>query len=142
MIYLDSSYIAKCYLHEPGTDQVLDLVENTAARASALIALTEVQATFHRQFREGKLTRNAYLAVSRRFEEDQAEELWCWLPITEFLVRQSTSYLQTLPPTIFLRSADCLHLSADAGFREIYSNDRHLLAAAPHFGLRGVDVIA
>ncbi len=143
MIYLDSAYIAKCYLREPGTDQVLDLVENTSGRASLLLALTEIQTTFHRQLREGKIDQATYLALSRRFEDDQAADLWRWLPVTEFLVRLSVARLQSLPASIFLRSADCLHLCAatEGGFKEIYSNDRHLLAAAPHFGLRPVNVI-
>jgi len=143
MIYLDSAYIAKCYLREPGTDEVLDLVENTSGRASLLLALTEIQTTFHRQLREGKIDQATYLALSRRFEEDQAAELWRWLPVTESLVRLSVARLQSLPASIFLRSADCLHLCAatEGGFKEIYSNDRHLLAAASHFGLRGINVI-
>jgi predicted nucleic acid-binding protein len=143
MIYLDSAYIAKCYLREPGSDAVLDLVEASAGRAALLLALTEVQSVFHRHLREGKLTPHAYQSLSKRFEDDQAADLWHWLPVTESLVRHSVARLQSLPAATFLRSVDCLHLCAavDAGFKEIYSNDRHLLAAAPHFGLRPINVI-
>jgi hypothetical protein len=38
------------------------------------------------------------------------------------------------PRTVFLRATD-------AGLKEIYSHDRNLLAAAPHFKLKGIDVI-
>ena len=44
-----------------------------------------------------------------------------------------------LPAEVYLRAGDAVHLTtaADEGESEIWTNDRHLLAAAPHFGLRG-----
>jgi len=48
----------------------------------------------------------------------------------------------SLSAKVFLRAADALHLTcaAEAGLRDVYSSTRHLVAAAPHFGLRAVTV--
>jgi predicted nucleic acid-binding protein len=66
--------------------------------------------------------------------------VWTELPVTSALVEAQVHRMATLPRTVFLRAADALHLTcaAEAGLREVYSSDLHLVAAAPHFGLRGV----
>ena len=80
--------------------------------------------------------------LHQRAQEEQAGHVR-WLPLEEQLVMHACSPLRQLPATVFLRAADALHLAcaADAGLKEIYSHDRHLLAAASHFGLKGIDVI-
>jgi predicted nucleic acid-binding protein len=44
----------------------------------------------------------------------------------------------------FLRSGDALHLACaeEHGFQEVYTNDRHMLKAARHFHLTGVNVLS
>ena len=55
----------------------------------------------------------------------------------------SPTATRSCPPTTFLRASDALHLAcaAEHDFSEIYSNDRHFLAAAPLFGLKPVNLI-
>jgi hypothetical protein len=47
-----------------------------------------------------------------------------------------------LSPSVYVRAGDAVHLCAasEAGFAEIWTNDRHMLAAAGAFGLRGRSV--
>lgn len=49
---------------------------------------------------------------------------------------------RTLPATVFLRAADALRLAcaAEHVFAD-HSNDARLLAAAPHFGITGMNII-
>jgi predicted nucleic acid-binding protein len=143
MIYFDSAYIARCYLPEPGHAEVSALAARSPQIGCAEIARIEVASVFHRKLREGTLTAPIHRELSLQFAADVGAGIWRLLPVTETLLIHAQTAYQTLPATLFLRSADCLHLCAaqQAGFKEIYSNDRHLRAAAPHFGLRPVNVI-
>lgn len=143
MIYFDSAYIARCYLPEWGHPEVVALASRSPGIASAEIARIEVASVFHRKLREAAITAAVHRELCRQFDEDIQAGTWILFPLNPALLSRAQAAYQTLPSTLFLRSADCLHLcaAADAGFKEIYSNDRHLLAAAPHFGLRPLNVI-
>lgn len=144
MLYFDSAYIAKCYLPEAGHGEVCALATRAGRICSAAIARLEVVAVFHRKLREHAISAAVHRELHRQFTEDISRGVWHLLPATDSLLAKAQTSFETLPPAVFLRSADCLHLTSarDAGFAEIYSNDRHLLAAAPRFGLKGIDVIS
>ena len=144
MIYLDASYLVKLYADEPGAEAVLACVEGTGDFVCAAHGRLELFAAFKRHQREGALTGPRLRFLVQQVDVDEASGLIQWLPVSTVLIAAACRQMIGLPPPVFLRAADALHLAcaADAGLKEIYSHDRHLLAAAPHFRLKGIDVIS
>ena len=142
MIYFDSAYVAKIYLNETGQAAVRSCAIAAGEVASCALALAEVNAVFHRKLREAFLTPDEAAIFYTEFDRNVQQGLWKLLPLTSDLLEQTASAYRTLPATVFVRSADALHLicARENGFAEIHTNDRHVLTAATHFGLKGVDV--
>jgi hypothetical protein len=76
------------------------------------------------------------------FLEDVNNGVITTVPVTERLLRRVQATTRALPSSCYLRTFDALHLitAADSGFVEIWTNDRHMLAAASHLGLIGRSV--
>lgn len=140
MSYFDSAFIVKFYLDEPESEAIRALAESIGLVHCVLLGRLEAASAFHRKWREGALSELAFREVSAQFSDDCAAGLWQWLPVTGALVEAACSAVRRLPKTLFLRSADALHLTCaqEHGFDEIHSNDRRVLAAAKHFKLKGV----
>jgi predicted nucleic acid-binding protein len=143
MIYFDTSYLAKCYLNETGSAQVRQIAQTQSAIACCEYGRIEVMNTFHRNLRDGILAKSQFDTVIQQFESDDHSGVWIWLPLTADLCRKTAHRIKALPPSTFVRAGDALHLTAAAenGFAEIFSNDRHLQAAAALFGLVAVNLI-
>ena len=140
MIYFDSCYLAKLYLMEVDSVRVRGRAEASDGLACCATGRGEVVATFHRHFRERRLTQREFRQLAAQVEVDLDAGLWTALPVTSSLIETQARRMVTLPRDVFVRAADALHLAcaAEAGLHEIYSSDRRLVAAAPHFGLRAV----
>jgi predicted nucleic acid-binding protein len=142
MIYLDSSYIFKCYIDEPGTSEVLALVQHGSGCGSALHGRTEFWSGIHRRVREKNLSIQQARRIWQQFEHDERSGTWHWFALAESVVKRACDGFEKLAPNIFLRSGDALHLACAAanGFPDVYSGDRVLLTAASYFGLNGISV--
>ncbi len=142
MIYFDTSYLVRLYFEEPGFSIVRELATTDHA-ACAAHGQAEILAAFHRKFREAVISRRAYQARLAQLAVDNAAGAFHWLPAGAEVIERIAGAYASLPRTVYLRGADALHLATAAahGFRVVYSNDSHLLAAAPYFKLKGLNVI-
>lgn len=143
MIYFDTAYLAKCYLNEHGSDEVREVAHADGRVACCEYGRLELAATFHRNLREKIITASEFRMLWKQYDTDEEKQLWSWLPVNAELLAEVTAYFRKLPSTVYLRSADALHLTCAVthGFKEIHSNDGHLLKAAKAFGVKGVNVI-
>ncbi len=141
--YFDASYLVKLHLREQGTEEVLRQATQSASLACSLHGRAEMVSTLHRKLREGAIGAALMAGVLEQIELATKAGAIVWLPLNERVVERVETAYKTLPTKLFLRAADALHLAsaAEHGLGELYSNDRHLLAAAPCFGLLGVNVI-
>ena len=142
--YYDTAYLLKLLRPEPGAEAVRAHAATVDLLVCSLHGRAELIAAGHRKIREGLATAAHLAALLDQVAADEAAGALEWLPITSTHLNRVETVFRQVPTTVFLRAADALHLAsaAEAGLHEIYSHDRHLLAAAPYFGLRGIDVIA
>jgi predicted nucleic acid-binding protein len=141
-LYLDSAYVAKCYINEHDSAAVRALVRGDRDLESSALSVAELACIFHRHVRERGLTRAQALRLRDTFLEDVEAGVWLLHPVSDDLLRQVEASVRNLASNVYLRAGDAIHLvsARNAGFSEVWSNDRHLLGAARHLGLRGCSV--
>jgi predicted nucleic acid-binding protein len=142
MYYFDSAYVAKCYLNDPDSERVRDLVRAPTPLYSSALCITEVTCAIHRRHRDGQMTRKQMLELTAVFRSHVERGTWTLVPVSEPLLWSVHESLRKLRGSVFIRSAAATHLVAarNAGFAEVWTNDRHMLEAARHFGLSGRSV--
>ncbi len=144
MIYLDTAFIAKCYLNEPDSERVRAAARRASGLASARLGRIEFWSVLNRHLREDRLTAQHAATVRRMLLDDEQQRIWTWFPVTDRLLDAACDHLERLPRRLRVSAADAIHLTCaqQQGFSEIHSNDAQMLRCAPHFGLRGINLTA
>jgi len=142
-VYYDATYLLKLQITEAGSTEVRTHAASVYEIHTAHHGRAEFASAAFRKVREGAATLIDYQRLIFQFRADCSATTIVLLPLTDAIIDRVEAAFLTAPDTTYLRAADALHLAtaADHGFTAIYSNDKHLLAAAPLFGLVGVNVI-
>lgn len=104
--YLDSSAFVKLYMEEPGRDVIEELLSQTEAVTTSVIAYTEVRAAFSRALRRNDLNEEEHAQMVEAFESD-------WQGVNELEVTPEIYRLAgDLTVSHPLRGMDALHLAS------------------------------
>ncbi len=142
-LYFDTSYLWRVYSMEPGHAAVKDLLRLTESLSTAWHGRAEFAAVILRKRREGVDPTEFLNSLDQQFQRDCQTGLIRTLPLTDAVMRRLESTLRAAQVGTSLRAGDAMHLAcaAEHGFTEVYSNDGHFRAAAPLFGMKGIDII-
>lgn len=141
--YFDANYVFKLQVTEAGSAEVRALASQVTEIHSAAHTRAEFASAAFRKVREGFATMEDFQSLLAQFKTDVSTTTIVLLPLVNPIYDRVEAAFTSAPANLYLRAADALHLAtaAENGFTEIFSNDRHLLAAAPVFGLTGINVI-
>ena len=144
MIFCDTSTVAKIYVPETESKAVRERLEAEERVHVSELVRPELMAVFHRRLREGKWTRSDFSAAVRQFSADDLGGFWTWLPLDATITEAAAKMYLTLPDSVFLRTADCLHLvtALHHNFPEVFTHDKHQVAAAAALGVTTVSIPA
>jgi predicted nucleic acid-binding protein len=141
-VYVDTAYLVKYYVNEVDSPRVRSLLFTGHSLTSSSWAMNEVTCVFQRDVREGILSANQAHVLHDEFLMHVETGVWRMIPVTDRLVRRCSMQVRGLSAGVYVRAGDAIHLTTagDEGETEIWTNDRHLLAAASYFGLTGRSV--
>lgn len=104
--FFDSSALAKRYVAESGTDQVLKRCSEAREVSLSVIVVPELVSAFNRLLREGKLKNEDYLVLKRELAADVAAANV--VDLTPDVIKSALECLERFS----LRAMDALHLGA------------------------------
>lgn len=141
--YYDTNYLFKLQCNEHGSIEVQAHARTVDQLYCSLHGKAEFISAAHRKIREKAATAADLSLLLAQLHNDTAAGGLRWIAIGEPIINRVESVYRSAPAHTYLRAADAIHLAsaAENGFREIFSNDKHLLNAAPLFGLQGINLI-
>ncbi len=133
--YIDTSALAKCYIREPRSLEVLAWAEAAGPVAICGWTLVEFRCLLARRRRAGQIDPPLERSALAEFDLDLHAHNWLIQPESSGLYQEARQLID-LVPEIALRPLDALHLAhaRQCGARDFATADRHQAEAARALG--------
>jgi len=143
MIYLDTSYIVKAYVNEPGSSEVLEELAGKTGLICSQLGRIEFTSALMRQRRAQEITKSGSDHALHNLNDDTQNNIWTWIPISSEITEQATKLLIHPKTYGILRTLDAIHIASAVSIKakKFYTHDKRMLKAASHFGLNALDII-
>jgi len=134
-MYLDTSVLAKLYVHEPLSSRVASLVAGQQLCSSRL-AMVELQSTLLKLERERKITAENRLSAWGRWHMHLSLGYFQLIPLNHHILSRAWKLMAECHPNAPLRTLDAIHLASyeevEAG--PLATTDKQMIAAARRLG--------
>lgn len=109
--YIDTSALAKCYVREPRSLEVLDWVERQGAPTTAVLTLVEFRCLLARRKRAGQIDAVLEQRALAAFDGHVRDAAWKIQPLSVGDYASARDLI-AIDPAVALRALDALHLAA------------------------------
>jgi predicted nucleic acid-binding protein len=136
-VFCDTSTLLKYYTDEAESDAVrIRLGEAEEVTLSAL-GRVEMMSAFYQRLCQRLWNQEQFSRMAGKFEKDNLRQIWTWLPVDDAVIDFSARVYLQLPPGLFLRASDCIHLASAlaSDHMEIHTHDQRQAKAAEALGL-------
>lgn len=108
--YIDTSALAKCYVREPRSLDVLDWLDQRDDVSTSPLTLVEFRCLLARRRRAGQIDTALESNALARFDQDVLDQVWHIYPDVPRLF-QEARLLIDMVPVVPLRALDAVHLA-------------------------------
>lgn len=133
--YIDTSALAKCYIREPRSLEVVDWVEMGGDVATSTLALVEFRCLLARRRRDGSIDTAMERRALAEFDNHVRSGAWRLLHGSLGDFAAARDMIDALP-AVSLRALDAIHLAAARGLNatDFATSDRKQAEAARALG--------
>jgi len=133
--YIDTSALAKCYIREANSLDVLDWAEAREELSTSPLTLLEFRCLLARRRRAGQIDVQLERGALAEFDRDVLGDTWRVYPETGQLFSEARNLIDLVPEAP-LRALDALHLAyaRHFGAKSFATADKNQAAAAQALG--------
>lgn len=133
---IDTSALAKCYVREPRSMDLLDWLDGQDGIATSPLTAVELRCLLSRRRRAGQIDASLETTAMARFDSDVLDRVWRVYPEADRLFSQARNLID-LVPGVPLRALDALHLAyaRHYGAEVFVTADKNQAQAAQALGM-------